>query len=177
MSETIEPDPGQDVTRPPIAGPPGGVQFAPQQAPKKNGMTFGLLTLLGGGLVAVGSFLPWITITAPILGTVSRNGIDGGGDGVVTLVLGSILFAIGLARVTASVPGWLQRLPIAFGALAGVIALADFGSVNEKLAEISPSSSAYVAASVGSGLYMVAIGAVFATIGGLVTDQMKTNRS
>ncbi|OPG02108.1 hypothetical protein B1L11_43175 [Microbispora sp. GKU 823] len=153
-----------------------GAQFPPQQAQKKN-LTFGLLTLLGGGLVAVGSFLPWVTITAPILGTISRNGIDGGGDGVVSLVVGAILFAIGLARVTASVPGWLQRVPIALGALAGLVAVVDFGSVNDKLAQLPSSSSAFVAASVGPGLYMVAIGAVFSVIGGLVTDPAKTNRS
>jgi hypothetical protein len=40
----------------------------------------------GGALVAIGSLMPWLSITAPFVGTISKNGTDG--DGKITLVVG-----------------------------------------------------------------------------------------
>jgi hypothetical protein len=33
----------------------------------------------------VGAFLPWFTATFPLAGSISRSGLDGGGDGKIAL--------------------------------------------------------------------------------------------
>ena len=57
----------------------------------------GLLMLGGAALVVVGSFLPWITATAPFVGTVSRSLMDGGSDGVILDTLAGVVLFMGLA--------------------------------------------------------------------------------
>ena len=50
------------------------------------------------GLLAVlGAFLPWVTLSAPIVGTISKNAIDG--DGVIALGLGVALLVYAVLRV------------------------------------------------------------------------------
>src|SRR5450756_2190506 len=67
----MAPQPG--VAAPlPVARPAGGT----------NGPALGMIA--GGIIVIVGSFLPWLTATAAFVGTINRNGIDGGGDGIFT---------------------------------------------------------------------------------------------
>lgn len=61
-----------------------------------------IVTLVAGGLAIVGSFLPWITATAAFVGTISRSGIDGGGDGLLTIVLGIVVGLFGIARLARS---------------------------------------------------------------------------
>ncbi len=56
-----------------------------------------IIILVAGVLAVVGSFLPWITATAAFVGTISRNGIDGGGDWVITIVLGLVIALMGVA--------------------------------------------------------------------------------
>jgi integrase len=53
-------------------------------------MTASFRCAVGGALAVVGSFLPWITATAAFLGTITRSGLDGRGDGMVTLVGGLV---------------------------------------------------------------------------------------
>ena len=45
------------------------------------------LSLIGGGLVILGSFLPWATVTSAF-GSVSKSGTDG--DGQITLIAGCL---------------------------------------------------------------------------------------
>jgi hypothetical protein len=79
-----EPPPRRD-----LAGPT-------DRTPNKAGPA---LELIGGGLVLLGSFLPWATV-ATVFGTVSLNGIDG--DGKITMVLGLVLVLIAVLELTGS---------------------------------------------------------------------------
>jgi hypothetical protein len=55
----------------------------------------GFHILLGAGaLLVVGALLPWATVIAPFVGTISAAGTDG--DGVITLVLGLLVGACGI---------------------------------------------------------------------------------
>src|SRR5580765_5169526 len=53
----------------------------------------GWVLLAAGVLVAVGAFMPWITALGGVL---SRNGLDAGSDGIITLVCGLVLAGLGL---------------------------------------------------------------------------------
>jgi hypothetical protein len=67
------------------------------------------MTVLGGLLIVLGSFPPWLSFTAPFGGTVTRNGMEGG-DGIITLILGVVTILIGVTQVTATrLPAFLRR--------------------------------------------------------------------
>ena len=51
-----------------------------------------LLVVGGSALMVVSAFLPWIQMTAPLVGRVSAPGVEG--DGVFTLVFGVILVVV-----------------------------------------------------------------------------------
>jgi hypothetical protein len=124
------------------------------------------LVLLGAGVLAVvGSFLPWITATAAFVGTLSRNGLDGGGDGLFTIVLGFVLGLLGIAMLAGSGRTGAARVGALLASLGlGYIAIVDIGSVNERIAEIDSS----VVASLGMGLYAIALAAAMGIVGALL---------
>jgi hypothetical protein len=123
------------------------------------------LVILGGLLVAVGSFLPWVTATAPFIGSISRSGMDGG-DGVITLVLGAaaavlgLMFAGGL-RLSKGGPILIILCAVAAGVVAGL----DYSDVQGRV-QVAEAASSLVSASVGAGLWSIFVGAVMTGIGG-----------
>ena len=143
----MAPQPG--VAAPlPVARPAGGT----------NGPALGMIA--GGIIVIVGSFLPWLTATAAFVGTINRNGIDGGGDGIFTAIAGGLLALGGVARAMRSgSPRMARILGVISSAVAGIIAVVDIGNVNSKVADLTSNSSAVIA-TVGTGLYAVIVGAV-----------------
>jgi len=128
----------------------------------------GSMTGLGGLLIVLGSFLPWLTATAPFAGTITVNGMqgDGIGDGVITLVLGMVTILIGVAQLTRNLPARWQLLPIATGILTGLIAVSAYSSVQDRIDRVTAESN-LVAASVGPGIWTLFVGAAFAIAGGL----------
>lgn len=111
----------------------------------------------------IGAFLPWATVTAPFLGTISKNGIDG--DGVFTLVAGVVVAVLGFPLISqrALKPG--RGIPIAIvSGLAAAIGIYDLVDVNNAANDLEGP----VAASAGAGLYLTAAGAVAALVGGIM---------
>jgi hypothetical protein len=131
-----------------------------------------LLVGAGGGvLVAAGSLLPWITATAPFVGTISRSGVDMGSDGVA-LLIGGIAVAVALAFVAFSdvAPSVDQGIAVA-GLIAGVgggwLAWSDKKELESRVAGLAGE----LAANVGAGVWLVLVGCgllVFAMIRVLV---------
>lgn len=108
--------------------------------------------MAGAALVAVGSLLPWATITAPLIGQVSKNGTDG--DGVFTLILAVLVGALGVALWNR--PGRSLAVLAGLGsAVVGLVAVVDISDI-----ETFAADSRFVHVSVGIGLWLVAIGAV-----------------
>jgi hypothetical protein len=125
------------------------------------------LVLIGGGLILLGSFLPWVTASAPFVGTVSRSGMDGGGDGVVTLILGAITLLIGIARITRSdLPRYVQRSAIVTGVIAAVVVGIDYSTLEDRIRAATQATN-LISASIGVGVWTVFVGAAFAVAGGL----------
>jgi hypothetical protein len=129
------------------------------------------MTLLGGVLIVLGSFLPWLTATAPLVGTISRNGMEGG-DGVITLILGVVTILIGVTQLTATnLPILLQRSPIITGAISGIVAIINYLDVQQRIEDVREESE-LIAASVGAGIWTLVVGAVLAIVGGILVRKL-----
>ena len=140
-----------------LQGPDHRADVTSGEVSGTNAPALGMIA--GGAILAVGSLMPWLTATAVFVGTVSRNGIDGGGDGLVTLIAGGCVAVGGVARVMRS--RWSQfarGLGGLASAVAGVVAVYDIGSVSNRVADLTSGTSGVIA-SVGVGLYVALIGA------------------
>jgi hypothetical protein len=119
-------------------------------------------------LAVVAAFLPWIT-AATIFGNLSRSGVDGGGDGIVTAILGVVVAVVAFTtRRNESDRG--AGIAIVICALIVVgISVYDLFSVNDRINDID---RRYVDASVGIGLYLT----IVAGVGGVVAGVLRTYR-
>lgn len=125
-----------------------------------------IAVIAGGLLIAIGSFLPWVTAST-IFGSLSRSGIDAGGDGWITLVAGTVIAVLGL--VTLTNPNRAANLLVAIGAaVAAVIFALDFSDVQGRVSDLESSSEGMALGGVGIGLWMVALGAIVSFIASLM---------
>ena len=117
------------------------------------------------GLAAAGAFLPWLTAS----GSMSRNGMDGGGDGPIVLGAAAIVAVAGLARALFLGSLVMSRLLGIIGA-AGLLYIAwvNIGSIDEPIPTGAATGHAIVAG-VGFGLFMIGLAGVIALICSLVT--------
>jgi hypothetical protein len=126
---------------------------------------------LGGLLIVLDSFLPWLTATAPFVGTISRNGMEGG-DGIITLILGVVTILIGVSQLTATrLPALLQRSSIITGIITGAVEIFDYVDVQRRIEDVKEQTE-LVSASVGAGIWTLIVGAVLAIVGGVVVRTM-----
>lgn len=100
---------------------------------------------IAGFLIVVGSFLTWASITT-VDGTFTRTGVDYGGPGNITLVVGIVLIALSLSNST--------RFVIVVGALACVVAVGVGIQDAQTMARRAPGVT------VGAGLATVFVGAL-----------------
>lgn len=121
--------------------------------------------------MVLGSFLPWASITAPLFGTVTTSGSEG--DGLITALAGgaiALLAFVAHNRKSASLLTGLLLLGLALvGAYVGLTDLANIQDAVD-LSDLSNAldGTSSINASVGSGLYLVAGGAVGAAIASVV---------
>lgn len=114
--------------------------------------------IAGGLIMAVGSFLPWITVTAPFVGRLTKSGMEGG-DGIITLILGVVTVLIGLARLTnRPLPPLVQRSPIVTSIAAAVVVGLNWKDVSDRAASVGKLGRGFASASVGAGLWTIAVG-------------------
>lgn len=125
-----------------------------------NERSAAIVVMIGGGLIALGSFLPWITVRTGF-GSLSRSGLEGG-DGILTLILGLGLVVAGYLLLNAStIASWI--IPGA-AAIVGIVGFINLRDVQER---VDDAGSEFVAASVGTGLYAILIGAIAAFAAGM----------
>jgi hypothetical protein len=133
---------------------------------KGPGRVQGVIAIAGGALVLMGAFLPWLTATAPFVGTVNRSLVDYGSDGVILAALGTVALFIGLVMAV--------RGPAILAGLGGIVALAlaalitgvDYGQVSGRVANLTSGSGTIpIIASVGAGPYVTALGIVVGAVG------------
>lgn len=146
-----------------------------------------ILAIVGGALLAVGSFLTWAEVSGG--GTsVTAKGIDGS-DGYITLVAGIVALVAGLAmaRRTARL---LAILALLGGLIGGAVGLYDALTAEDSVLdtaaeELAPTLGASVdevralldqavdageiSISISIGLYVVIGGGILALVGGLAS--------
>jgi hypothetical protein len=163
----------KESTPSPQPGPTPTPAAAPSGLTRNPDIPGAVLTGFGGLLMIFGSFLPWLTVTAPLIGTISRSGLDGGGDGVITLALGIVTVLIGMARLmAATMPTLLYRASIITGLVAGATAIYANSQVQDRIAQAKDAAGEFaglLVANTGAGLWTLGIGAALAIIGGMVT--------
>jgi hypothetical protein len=125
-----------------------------------------ILVTVGGLLVAVGSLLPWITLTSGF-GSASVAGIEG--DGILTLILGGVIALLGFLAYGGTGPRFVTFL-LSVGALA-------FGGWELVTLSGKLSSTDTARVAVGMGLYIVVGGAVVALIGSVMRRPVTSDAS
>jgi hypothetical protein len=110
-----------------------------------------VITTGAGGLLALGSLLPWATATTAF-GSISKDGTSG--DGVITLILAAIAILCGVLSLHGqkNKSGWAGLGAVAF-VLAGAVSVYDMSSLP------IPSTN-LVIVSVGIGLWLCVIGSI-----------------
>lgn len=124
--------------------------------------------ILGGALIAGGSLLPWVQATAAFVGSVSRSGIDGGGDGVITLIAGIVVAVVGLFAMVQPGQEGIFALGAIGGLVAGGIAILSHNEATDRVAQFSATAGDLGTATVGAGLWVVGAGAAVALVAGAV---------
>lgn len=123
----------------------------------------------GAALLALACFLPWITASAPFIGTISRNGMDNGGDGVWLLVGAVAVFAIAMwgaftGRENAASIGWIY---MALGVITFVVGVLEKNDVTDRIATAT-SASSLIVASTGTGIWLIFVAGALVAVGGFL---------
>jgi hypothetical protein len=115
----------------------------------------------GGALVALGSVLPWITTTS-VDGTWGAfSGVQGGGDGWISLAVG--IGIAGLAIIGKQGASEFNRAAVGLLSLVALLVFwINLGRVGAAAAAFDRQSFGYATAGVSVGLWLIAIGAVLA---------------
>jgi hypothetical protein len=146
----------------------------------------GILAIVGGALVALGSLLAWAEVSGG--GTsVTAKGVDGS-DGYITLAAGIVAFLVGIT-MTRQAKRMLAVLAILAGLVGGGVALYDALTAEDSVLdaaaeELAPSLGAsaelvraaldeaidagQLSVTISFGLYVVIAGGVVALFGGIL---------
>ncbi len=121
----------------------------------------------GGALVALGSLLPWLT-TSSVDGTWQGfSGVEGGGDGWITLAVG-----VGIAGLAIAGRKGATEFNRAAVGLLSLVALILFwinlGRVGAAAAAFDLQAFGYATANASVGLWLIAVGAVIAFAGNVI---------
>ncbi|MDQ3980951.1 MAG: hypothetical protein M3314_15625 [Actinomycetota bacterium] len=122
--------------------------------------------LFGASLAfVVGPFLPWIKMSAPFVGTVTRSGIEGG-DGSLFVGLGlAVAFQANAVR-TATTPQNAAFVAALLGLVGAGLLIYEWLDISDRVEGLTAGDAPLPAiASRGVGLYLLA-GAVVATLVG-----------
>jgi hypothetical protein len=119
-------------------------------------------------LAVVAAFLPWIT-AATIFGHLSRSGVDGGGDGIVTAILGVVVAIVAITTRRNNGDRGAGIAIVICSLIVVAISAYDFFSVNDRINDID---RRYVDAAVGIGLYLT----IAAGVAGVVAGVLRTYR-
>jgi hypothetical protein len=108
--------------------------------------------IIGSLATVIGSFMPWATVSAGFIGSISKNGIDG--DGKVVAVLGGIAGYL-VVRKRENLGRKDVLLPAILNAVSFVVCLIDLLDIQNKAKD----TTSGVLLQVGNGLWICLFGA------------------
>jgi hypothetical protein len=123
-------------------------------------MLGGIIAIAGGLLLVLGAFLPWVTVRAALLGSLSVSGMEG--DGIFFLIGGLLVAALGLWSILGT-PSAAPQLLILSGVGFGALAIFEFSNVSDGIGGIE---SEFAAASMGPGILTLLAGAAAILVAG-----------
>ena len=140
---------------------------------RRPGWVIGWTLLIGlaGLIVAIGATLDWSTLTLRSAG-VTRTGLDSGGGGDLAAILGLLLAAATVTRLSARSRRVLGPLAVGVGILVLVVVSVELLSVATPVA----TGAAAPRTTVGIGVWTTAIGGVAALVAGaglFLTDRRR----
>jgi hypothetical protein len=116
-----------------------------------------IVAVIAFAAALIGSFLPWFTASAPFLGTLTANGIDG--DGKVTAVLSGLGLVLSLLAANKSRNYWIAP------AVAGVLTFLVAGyNVQDAMSADDTFGAALASFDVAFGLWIVLVASAVATV-------------
>ncbi len=129
-------------------------------------------TVLVGGAIAVvgGLFLPWATLSAPIVGTVSVYGSEG--DGAFAAGAGALAIVAGILTLNRKGGVAPRVLTVIGAAVVSLIVISDYPGIAETVSDTALGQ-------VGTGMYALVVSAVVLVVGSVFlfrtdTGKMKT---
>ena len=124
--------------------------------------------LLVGSVVGIiiGSFLPWVTATAPFVGRITLSGMDGG-DGIITLV-GGVVLGLYAFQWFAQRSLRSRMFPLATVIALGAVVWLAFTDVKDRVDLIN--ADEFGSAGYGSGLMLLGVALVLAAVALLSAD-------
>jgi hypothetical protein len=135
------------------------VQLPGASAPKRS--TASIVVIVGGAIVALSAFLPWITVVNPFGGEMSKSGVEGNmSDGWFFVAIG-----VGLAISAATSPKskGITIFWVVLALAAAGLGVLEMTSIQQHIDTID--SEIRHLASVGVGIYASIAGAVTALVG------------
>jgi hypothetical protein len=138
----------------------------------KTGSREGGFLVLGGAVaMALGVFLPWVKLTAPIIGTISKAGIDG--DGKLVLALAVAVGVCGYLVLTSRGRMWASITALVIALAGAAIMIFEAIDTQNRFASITQSLSGNPFAGAFSygldfGFYLTCLGVVACLVGGVV---------
>lgn len=127
-------------------------------------------SLLAGGIaLVIGALMPWVQVTVPIAGTITRTGVDSGNDAVFCIVVGAAACLLGVRIV---LPGGSRARSVTeraaeavvgiFGLVCAVFAVLAAKHVDDRLGSILDHLPGVVRTlvngEVGAGIWVVLAG-------------------
>ena len=153
-AELVSPAPEQRMAppRPQTANPPA------------------VVVCIGGAVIVVAAFLPWIDVTAPLIGHVSRSGVDMGGvDAWMAAGLGALLAASAGLNLKKVVLSSYRLMWLLAAIAAGVVAGIDLSDIMSRVS--AANAERFGVANVGIGMYLEMTGAGAAAVGALLNNR------
>ena len=163
-----------DGALPGAAGPDAGAAipgWGPPVSASATTMTGvgigGAVAAVGGVALVVGTALPWITATAAFVGTMSRSGLEMGGDPMVVAGAGGLIAVVGTLVAVRGRGTLAERLiPAILGAGAAVMLVIDYQDLARRVSAatdaFSSGGNTSGVAGIGVGFWVCVIGVVLA---------------
>ena len=134
-----------------------------------------LIIIVSGALLAIGSFLTWVTVSASVPAANFSQKISAGGtevdDGWITLVCGVVAIVAGVMFMQKiGKPRLAAILGLIAGAIALIVGIIDFSDASGQVDVPAAVTAAggKIDASVGIGLYLVLLAALGVIVGGVM---------